>query len=359
MHTKHNRPAKAGKHLKQPGSSPGSLVFTGERLQDSVSLQLTQFTETSLRTFTETAVDALLGRLDPQQVNWISVSGLHDTAVVEALGSRFGIDPLVLEDILHTGHMPKIEEHDTYVFLTLKMLNMCADGSIEHEQISLLLGDWWLVTFQEKESPVFEVIRELLAAGTGRLRKRRADYLFYRLLDTIVDHYFVILDGMEDNLSQIEEAVLEQNGANISGKILAARKNMLSLRRTVLPLHESMRLLAQHDVALISEGTWGFLDDVRDHLAHMGQAVEHARDMVSGLMDLHMTLNANKMNNVMKTLTVFASIFMPLTFLSGVYGMNFEFIPELGWRWGYPLVLGVMAITAGGMLLYMRRKKWL
>jgi len=359
---KRHTPAAAApsrKNSKRPGAPPGSLVYTGHRRQDEVTLQLVQYTGDAMQTVADTDAAALLGRLDASRVNWIALSGLHETGVIETIGSRFSIDPLVLEDILHAGHMPKLEEHATYLFLTLKMLTRNEDGAIEQEQISMLLGEWWLVTFQEKDSRVFDVIRDFLSSGTGRLRKRRADYLFYRLLDTVVDHYFVILDGMEDTLTRIEEAVLEQNGATISGEILAARKDMLALRRAVLPLHESMRLLAQRDLPLITEGTWGFFDDVRDHLAHLGQTIEHTREMITSLMELHMTLNANRMNAVMKTLTVFAAVFMPLTFLAGIYGMNFEVMPELGWRWGYPLALGSMAVIAVGMLIYMRRRKWL
>jgi magnesium transporter len=280
--------------------------------------------------------------------------------VIESLGNHFTIDPLVLEDILHTDHMPKLEEHDTYLFLTLKILTYSEERNIiEREHFSMLLGDSYLITFQEKNSAVFNMIRDNLNSGTGRLRKRGADYLFYRLLDTIVDHYGVILDKTEDRLSQIEEELLGNTGSGVSERILAGKKNMLLMRRTVLPLREAMRLFKQRDVPLITESTYGFLDDVSDHLLHMSQTIEHSRELFTGLMELHMAVNANKMNNVMKTLTVFAAIFMPLTFLAGIYGMNFEHMPELGWRWGYALVLGVMAVIAGGMLLFMRRRKWL
>jgi magnesium transporter len=364
MQTKHRRPsdraAKAGKPYKPPGSSPGSLVYTGEKKQDAVCLQLIQFTEDAIHASTATDIGALLGKLDASQVNWINVSGLHDTFVVESLGSHFKIDPLVLEDILHTEHMPKLEEHDNYLFLTLKILTHCDErNSIEREHVSMLLGDSYLITFQEKTSGVFDVIHELLGNGKGRMRKRKADYLFYRLLDTIVDHYGVILDGTEDKLSFIEEELLENTGAGISERIIAGKKNMLLMRRTVLPLRDAMRLFKQRDVPLITESTYGFLDDVSDHLLHMSQTIEHSRELLTGLMELHMAVNANKMNNVMKTLTVFAAIFMPLTFLAGIYGMNFEFMPELGWRWAYPLVLIVMALIAGVMILFMHRRKWL
>ena len=191
MRTQHKRPARTEKRHKQPGSSPGSLVYTGEKQQDTVSLQLIQFTEDAIHASTETDIRALLGKIDATQVNWINVSGLHDTAVIESLGSHFTIDPLVLEDILHTEHMPKLEEHDNYLFLTLKILTYSEErNTIEREHISMVLGDCYLITFQEKNSGVFDVIRDTLNSGTGRLRKRKADYLFYRLLDTIVDHYW-------------------------------------------------------------------------------------------------------------------------------------------------------------------------
>lgn len=360
MRTQHKRHTSTKKRHKKPGTPPGSLIYTGEKQQDTVSLQLVQFTEDAIHASAEKDIRALLGKIDAAKVNWINVSGLHDTSLIESLGNHFTINPLVLEDILHTEHMPKLEEHQNYLFLTLKILTYCEDNnSIEPEHFSMLLGDCYLITFREKNSKVFDVILDMLNKGTGRLRKRGADYLFYRLLDTIVDHYGVILDKTEDKLSQIEEELLENTGTGISERILAGKKNMLLMRRTVLPLREAMRLFKQHDVPLITESTYGFLDDVSDHLMHMSQTIEHSRELFTGLMELHMAGNANKMNNVMKTLTVFAAIFMPLTFLAGIYGMNFEFMPELEWHWGYPLVLGVMAIVAIGMLLFMRRRKWL
>ncbi len=360
MRKKNNRQAGAGRHHKQPGASPGSLIYTGEKQQDAVSLQLIQFTENAIHASTEGDIRALLGRIDPAQVNWVAVNGLHDTSVVESIGSHFTIDPLVLEDILHTEHMPKLEDHDTYLFLTLKMLVYSEErNTIEQEHVSLILGDCYLITFQEKKSGVFDVIRDILSSGKGRLRKRGADYLFYRLLDTIVDHYCVILDTIEDNLTLIEEELLGENGTIVSEKILAGKKNMLAMRRAILPLREEMRLFNQRDLAQITVSTYGFLDDVADHLLHLSQTIEHSRELFTGMMELQVTVNANRLNNIMKTLTVFAAIFMPLTFLAGVYGMNFKFMPELDSRWGYPLVLGIMVIIAVGMLLFMRRRKWL
>ncbi len=364
MHKAHTpppiMPAARRKRRKKPGTSPGSLVYTGHAEAGEVALQLVQFTESALHVSSATDAAAVLGRLDASRVNWIAVHGLHDTAVIETLGSHFSIDPLVLEDILNTGHMPKLEVHDRYLFLTLKMLSFSEERTaVEQEHFSMLLCDGCLITFQEKRSAVFDVIREILGSGTGRLRKRGADYLFYRLLDTIVDHYYLVLDRIEDSLEAIEEELLCGDATSVSEKILAGKKNMLAMRRAVMPLRESMRLFSQRDVQLITESTYGFFDDICDHLLHLEQTIEHSRELFTNMMELQVAVNANRLNNVMKTLTIFASIFMPLTFLAGIYGMNFDFMPELGWRWGYPLTLGLMAAVAVGMLLYMRRRKWL
>jgi magnesium transporter len=345
---------------KKPGMSPGSLVYTGARAQEQVSLQLIQFTEHAVTRRDEAAIVDLLAGVDPRQVNWINVNGLHDTAVVEALGSNFAIDPLVLEDILHTEHMPKLEDHERYLFLTLKMLTRGSDPEpIELEHVSMVLGENYLITFQEKNGDVFDVIRQGILNEKGRLRKRGADYLFYRLLDTIVDHYFVLLDHIEDNLEELEEVLLENAPDSISETILAEKKRMILLRRNILPLREALRTFKQRDIHLINESTYGFLDDVLDHVMQISQTLESFRELVTSLMELHMTVNANKMNNVMKTLTIFAAIFMPLTFIAGIYGMNFDRIPELRWPWGYPLVLAVMGLVAVGMLVYMKRRKWM
>jgi magnesium transporter len=232
-------------------------------------------------------------------------------------------------------------------------------GHIEQEHVSLVLGEHYLITFQEHDGGMFDVIRQGLQNASGRMRTRGSDYLFYRLLDTIVDHYVVLIDDVEDALEELEEALLENAPDGISEKILAEKKRMILLRRIILPLREALRPFKQRDVHLVQEGTFGFLDDVLDHLLQMSQTLESFRELVTSLVELHMAANTNKMNNVMKTLTIFAAIFMPLTFIAGIYGMNFHRMPELHWAWGYPLTLGVMGLVAVGMLVYMKRRKWL
>lgn len=347
------------KSWKKPGVSPGTLIYTREKVQDNVSLQLIQYTEQDFNSWEEKSIETLIGKIDKSKVNWININGLHDTALIEFVGNYFGIHPLVLEDILHTEHMPKLEDYDTYLFLTLKMLSLNNGKSIEQEHISIILGDYFVITFQEKDGDVFDILRERLKASKGRMRMRQADYLFYRLLDTIVDHYYVVTDVLEESLEMIEETLLKQKPDGISKRILDEKKKMISLRRSIFPLKEEFRKFRQKEFHLIQPGTYSFLDDVFDHLTHLSHTLDSLRDLTTSLLELQMAVNSNRMNNVMKTLTIFAAIFMPLTFIAGVYGMNFRYMPELEWHWGYPTVLLAMALVSGFMLFYMKRKKWL
>lgn len=347
------------KSWKKPGVSPGTLVYTRDKVQDNVSLQLIQYTGQDYNSWEEKSIETLIGKIDKSNVNWININGLHDTALIEFAGNYFGIHPLVLEDILHTEHMPKLDDYDNYMFLTLKMLSLNTEKSIEQEHISIILGDYFVITFQEKDGDVFDILRERLKASKGRLRLLQADYLFYRLLDTIVDNYYLVTDVLEESLELIEETLLKQKPEGVSKKILDEKKKMISLRRNIVPLREELRKFRQKEFHLIQPGTYSFLDDVFDHLTHLSHTLDSLRDLTTSLLELQMAVNSNRMNDVMKTLTIFAAIFMPLTFIAGIYGMNFHRMPELGWYWGYPLALAAMAVIAFFMLLYMKRKKWL
>lgn len=350
---------RSAKSRKKPGLSPGTLIYTRERLQEHISLQLFQYTADEVAMISETSVESLLKKVDKNKVNWININGLHDAAAIEAIGKHFEIHPLVLEDILHTEHMPKFDDYDHYLFLTLKMLKLGDDEVIGQEHISMILGDYFVITFQERDGDVFEIVREGLRTGKGRLRKRLADYLFYRLCDIIVDHYYNITDKLEENLELIEETLLHEKPDGVSEKILDEKKKLIFLRRLIIPLREEMRKLRQREFTLIEPETYNFFDDVFDHLVHLGQTLDSFRDLITSLLELQMTVNANRMNNVMKTLTIFAAVFMPLTFIAGIYGMNFHFMPELKWQWGYPVVLIVMLVVAAIMIVYMKRKKWM
>jgi len=348
------------KSRKKPGLPPGSLIYTRERLQDHVTLQLFQYNEEEMVYYEKDDIKRLFEKIDKSKVNWININGLHNTAVIEEIGNHFGIHPLVLEDILHTDHMPKLDDQEGYIFLTLKMLTYNeASNRINQEHVSMILGDYYLITFQEIDGDVFDTVRESIRTGKGRLRKRGNDYLFYRLLDTVVDHYYILADKTEDSLETIEEILLKNMADGISERILHEKKNMIFLRRCIIPLREEIRKFRQKESPLIKDSTYNFIDDVFDHLMHLSQTLDGFRDLVTSLMELQMAVNSNRMNIVMKTLTIFAAIFMPLTFIAGIYGMNFHNMPELEWRWGYPLVLVFMASVAIFMLIYMKRRRWM
>lgn len=348
------------KKRKKPGLPPGSLIYTRDKVQEHVSIQFFQYGEEGFSYYDKHNLDQIFNDLDPKKANWININGLHEPAIIEQIGKQFDIHPLILEDILHIDHMPKLEDHENYLFLTLKMLKFNdTKQRIDQEHLSMILGDHWLITFQESDGDIFETVREGIRSGKGRLRKRGTDYLFYRLVDTVVDHYYLLSDKTEENLELIEEILLKNQPDGISEKILNEKKNMIFLRRCIIPLREEVRKLRQKESSLIQESTYSFIDDVFDHLMHLSHTLDGFRDLVTSLLELQMAANSNRMNNVMKTLTIFASIFMPLTFIVGIYGMNFHLMPELEWDWGYPLVMGFMALVAISMLIYMKRRKWM
>lgn len=344
---------------KKTGLPPGSLVYTGNKSRHPVNWQWFGYNEAALDYAENPVMEGLLSRLDKKQVNWININGLHDVTLIEALGKQFNLHSLVLEDIMHTDHLPKLEDHGQYLFLTMKMLNHRNGKGLIQEHISLVLGEHFLISFQEMEGDVFSVIREGLHQGKGRLRKRGADYLFYRMLDVIVDHYFPPLEDLEGQLEKVEEILLSGKTDGVNRQIMHIRKTIQEFRRWVIPLREELRRFRQKDFSLVHPDTYKYLDDVFDHLLHLSSTLDGYRDMTTSLLELMMAANSNRMNNVMKTLTVFAAIFMPLTFLAGIYGMNFQRMPELEWHWGYPAILAVMGGVAVTMLLWMKRKKWL
>jgi magnesium transporter len=345
---------------KKPGLPPGSLIYTRDKVQEHVSLQFFQYNEDSFGYSEPQNIKEVFDKFDSKKVNWININGLHKTSIIQDVGDRLQIHPLILEDILHTDHMPKIEDYDKYLFLTLKMMSYNdVKNQIKQEHISMILGDHYLVTFQESDGDVFEPVREAIKSGKGRLRKRGADYLFYRLIDIVVDHYYLIADKTEENLELIEEILLRNQADNVSENILFEKKNMITLRRCIIPLREEIRGLKQKESALIQDSTYNFIDDVFDHLMHLSQTLDGFRDLTASLMELQIAVNSNRMNDIMKTLTIYAAIFMPLTFIAGIYGMNFHLMPELEWNWGYPAVLAVMAMVAGAMLVFMKQRKWM
>ncbi|MCJ7693106.1 MAG: magnesium/cobalt transporter CorA, partial [Sedimentisphaerales bacterium] len=293
-------------------------------------------------------------------VTWINIDGLHDIQVIEKIGKNFDFHPLILEDILNTGQRPKFEDFENYIFIVLKMLTYDDDEeTIKSEQVSMILGHNFVISFQEIQGDVFENIRERIRTAKGRIRKMSCDYLLYTLLDAIVDNYFAIMEKFGEKIESLEEQLVSDPDEKILQKIHSMKRELISLRKSVWPLRELVSGLQRSESELISEPTIIYFRDVYDHTIQVIDTVETFRDMVSGMLDIYLSSISNRMNAVMKVLTIIATIFIPLTFVAGIYGMNFKFMPELEWKWGYFIVLIIMAVAAAAMLIYFRRKKWL
>lgn len=345
---------------KTPGASPGTVVHTGPRRVEKAVYETFRY---NADTFTEARPDDITGCFplaSPQLVTWINVDGVHEVERLRAIGESAGLHPLVVEDVASTGQRPKVEDYDTQLFIVLRMLSYDDDHqAIDEEQLSLVLGPSYLISFQEQPGDSFDPVRTRLRSGKGLMRTRGPDYLAYALIDAVVDHYFVVLEKLAEQLEQLEAEVIEAPTPATINQVHRLKRELLVMRKAVRPLRDVLNSLIRDENELISENTRVFLRDAYDHTIQVIDTMETMRDLSSGLMDLYLTAVSNRMNEVMKVLTIIATIFIPLTFIVGVYGMNFDFMPELEWRFGYAAVLLLMAVIAGGMLVYFRRRSWL
>jgi len=308
---------------------------------------------------TKTIEECLLFK-DKPTVTWINIDGLHQVEILERLGECYGLHPLVLEDILNTDQRPKMEDYGEYLYIVLRMLNYNDKSSeIEAEQISLILGTNFVLSFQEKEGDTFNPIRERIRNSKGRIRRMGADYLSYSLLDSIVDNYFIILEKLGEKIEFLEDELVTRPTPETLQIIHHLKREMIYLRKAVWPLREVIGSLERGEPPLVKETIRVYLRDVYDHTIQVIDTIETFRDMVSGMLDIYLSSISNRLNAVMKVLTIIATIFMPLTFLAGIYGMNFKYMPELEWRWSYPVVWLIMVGIGVSMLLYFRKKKWL
>lgn len=350
---------KKQRHRKSPGAAPGTLIHLGERKAEKVRMTMTEYDSQRLDEREIDNLSQLASRKSSPPVTWINVDGLHDTSAMEQLGKVFELHPLVMEDILNTDHRPKMEAHEDYLFLVLKMLSIPEDAArIQSEQVSLILGPGYVLSFQEETGDVFEPVRQRIRSRKGRICLRGPDYLLYALVDAIVDHYFVVLEKIEGQLEVLEDAVFEDPQVETLIEIQKMKAELLRFRKAVWPLRETVSGLLREETELIDESTGVFLRDVYDHTVQVIDTLESFRDTVSGLLDVYLSSLSNRMNEVMKVLTIIATIFIPLTFIAGIYGMNFEFMPELHFVWGYPLVWTAMLMVALFMTFYFRRKGW-
>jgi len=354
------RRRRATRSSSKAGLPPGTLVYTGERERDKTQISIIDYDAETLQELPASTLSACLQRRDTQQVTWVNVDGLHEVDLIERVGVGFGMHPLALEDVLSTQQRPKLEDYEDRLFLVLHMLSWDATGdAIQSEQIALLLGPRFLLTFQEKGGDVFDGVRERLRSNRGRIRKAGPDYLLYALLDAIVDNYFTILEHLDDRITALEEEVSEQARPSTLHAIHAMRREMIFLRRAVWPLRDVIAGLERGGCPLVDEGTRVFLRDVRDHTIQVAESIETLRDLLTGMQDVYLSTINNRLNGVMKVLTIITTIFIPLSFIAGVYGMNFQHMPELHWRFAYPAVLVGMLAIALAMLWLFRKRDWL
>jgi len=348
------------RRTRKAGLPPGTLIFDGERKVEKTRITIFDYDESNFQEKEVQTVEECFPFKDEPTVTWVNVDGVHDVEIVEKIGGYFGIHPLVQEDIVHTGQRPKMEDFDDYLFIVLKMLFYDDEkDEISAEQVSLLVGDNYVISFQEKEGDVFEPIRERLRTRKGRIIKQGADYLAYALLDMIVDSYFSILEKTGDRIELLEEELITEPSPETVGIIQRMKREMIFLRKSIWPLREVIGSLERDESPLIKGSTNVFLRDVYDHTIQVIDTVEALRDMIGGMLDIYLSSVSNRMNEVMKVLTIIATIFIPLTFIAGVYGMNFENMPELKVPWAYPVVWVVMGTVGLLMIFYFRRKRWL
>ena len=293
-------------------------------------------------------------------VTWINVNGLNDIENIEILGKHYDLHPLTLEDIVNTQHRPKIDEVENYLFIVFKMLYYKSDDELYFEHISMVVGEGFVLTFQEADGDVFDGVRERISNGKGRIRNSKSDYLMYAILDAVVDNYLTVLDAFGDKVEDLENSVFNAEPNNdVSSHIQVHKREILKMRRSMAPLREVINRLNKVETPIIDEKTHNYLSDLYDHIIQVNENIELYREMVWSLMDMYMTIISNKMNEVMKVLTIIATIFIPLTFIAGIYGMNFDNMPELHHKYGYFILLGVMIFIFLMMLVYFRKKKWL
>ncbi|MHC4411962.1 MAG: magnesium/cobalt transporter CorA [Planctomycetota bacterium] len=348
------------RHSRKAGLPPGTLVHIGEKKAEQIRITLIDYNEQNFQERVVGKVEECFSFKEKPTVTWINIDGLHSIGTIEKIGKNFELHPLILEDILNTGQRPKCEDYDKCLFMVLKMLRYNNESSsVRSEQVSLVLGQNFVISFQEEVGDVFEQIRDRIRNAKGRIRKMSADYLAYALIDAIVDNYFLILEKMGEQIESMEEEFIAKPSDKTVRRIHALKRELIFLRKSVWPLRELVNSMEKTESSLITDSTEPYLRDLYDHTIQVIDTIESFRDMVSGMLDIYLSSISNRMNAVMKVLTIIATIFIPLTFIAGVYGMNFKDMPELGWKWGYPIVLIIMALVASAMLIYFKRKKWL
>ena len=332
-----------------------------KKVPNSVKITIIDYDEKHYEEKVAKTIDECCEYLDKKTVTWINVDGVHEPEIIEQIGNKCGLHPLTIEDIVNTLQRPKIDDYENYLFIVIKMLHYDVKKDvIDLEQVSLIVGSNYVISFQEDiEGDVFNNVRQMIKTNKGKIRKMGADFLAYSLIDAVVDSYFSILEKLGDRIEDLEIELIKNPTMKTLHSIHNLKREMLYLRRAVWPLREVVSSLERQGSSFIKSTTQVFLRDVYDHIFQVIDTIETYRDMLSGMLDIYLSSISNKLNEVMKVLTIIATIFIPLTFIAGVYGMNFKFMPEIGWHYGYPFILLIMLSVSIIMLLFFRKKRWL
>ncbi|MDH6457198.1 magnesium transporter [Fusobacterium sp. PH5-7] len=342
---------------KKVGLAPGTLIYTGELKDEEIKIILYSYNKETVKKVIDNSLDKLSFFNEKDFVNWIVIEGVHDVELIKKIGVFYEIDNLILEDILNINQRPKFEEREKYISFFLKMiyLNKKSD-EIEYEQISFILGEGYLITFQEKTGNIFNNLQERIENGIGKLRNKKENYLMYALFDIIVDNYFLILENFEERIEALEEKIVNNPSQKIIEEIISLKKEISKFKRNVIPIKEILIKISNIDY--FDESMNIYLKDLHDHSTIIYESIEIIYNRSNDLIQLCHSSIGNSMNEIMKILTTISTIFIPLSFLAGLYGMNFKYMPELSWEYGYYFILGLMFIVVAGMILYFKRKNW-
>lgn len=348
------------KRINKIGQPPGTLIFTGEKKKGKTKITIINYNQ---KEFEDLKVKELQDKhldINPEKINWIKVSSLENVQIIEKIGNAFNLHPLLLEDIVSIDQRPKIEEYNNCSAIFLKILKWDAQNEIiEIEQATLILGENFVITFEESGGEIFKPIIERLKTSKGRVRQMNEDYLFYSLIDIIVDNYFLVTERFSDKIEELDIELIEEASNETQQKIQKYKREIMLLNRTIRPLREVINVISRGTIDFIHENILVYFRDIYDHIIYISETFENFRDVLSGMHEMYLSSVSYKMNEIINVLTIISSIFIPLSFLAGLYGMNFIFMPELQSPWGYPILLMVMASIAIFMVIYFRKRKWI
>lgn len=351
---------KKKKIYKALNLPPGTMTYKGKKQSEVTIVEVINYDKDTYNKSDYKSITEFLKQKENNTLSWININGLNNVSEIEKLGTHYDIHPLTMEDVLNTMHRPKIEEFEKYLFVVFKMLYFIDGDVLKYEHVSMIVGKNYVLTFQESDGDVFDDLRTRITNPKGRLRNLGSDYMMYAILDAIVDNYIAVIEAIGDKIEDLEAHIFQSDSDSkeTPNHIQSLKQEILKLRRSIFPFREVVNRLEKIDCAIIDPKTRSYIRDLYDHIVNVSESIDLYREMIWSLMDMHMTINSNKMNEIMKVLTIIATIFIPLTFIAGIYGMNFDNMPELQYEYGYFILLGFMVIIFIFMLLYFKRKKW-